>query len=66
MTLIRFALWNLGVRLCDVIGRPLDRLIGRIPFLRERTAACMLLHGISPRFGMVPESWWDWFGWSKP
>ena len=63
---LRFVMWNVGVRLCDVIGRPLDAVIARVPWLNERTGACIVLHGMTPRFGTIPETWWDRAGWRKP
>ena len=57
MSRLRFRLWLFGQRLCDYIGGPLDAVILRIPWLKERTGACVLLHGVVFR-GDVPEEWW--------
>ncbi len=54
---LRFRWWLAMQRVCDMIGGPMDALIIRVPWLADRTGACILLHGVSFR-GNVPEEWW--------
>ena len=65
MKLLRFALWNVGVRVCDHIGRPIDTVILRLPDrLQEQLGACLVLH---PDWLLgkwdIPDAWWARFGW---
>ncbi len=70
MKLLRFALWNAGVRLCDTpVSAPLmwiARLWERLPGDRESSVYPCMLHPDWLIRGLdISEAWWDRFGWRK-
>lgn len=58
MTRLRFRWWLFMQRVCDVVGPAIDAMVLRVPWLNERTGACMILHGVMFR-GNIPAEWWD-------
>lgn len=65
--LIRFALWNLVIRVCGVVGPPIDRFA--VWFERKTGRESWLygcrIHDFSPGID-IPEAWWHRFGWGDP
>ena len=70
MKLLRFLVWTAGLRLCDLVGSPVNRLAvwyehvtpWEAPFYSCRLHPDWL---IRPASG-IPESWWSRTGWRKP
>ena len=67
VTFLRFTLWNLGVRLCDVIGGPMNTFA---LWFEARTGRESWIYGcmthpywLLPHHDAIPERWWGWFGW---
>lgn len=71
MKALRFILWNVGIKVCDVIGGPLNRWALWVERRTGREWPWWLLgcalhpSSLLPPHDEIPESWWSRAGWRK-
>jgi hypothetical protein len=71
MRAFRFLLWNAGIKLCGVLGGPINRIAR---WYENRTGRESPFYGcqlhparlINSFYDDIPETWWQRTGWHKP